>query len=119
MRGIPLYFGIVYGNYITNLAVGQKARIDFTAPGKCVVPAGSTINVPGEAVNNIHIRCDGPAFVQYSTNAPNINTMIGGTVNTLTGRELKWPDTIIKSINLLCMATGDSLFTNIAVDVTK
>jgi hypothetical protein len=118
-RGIPLFYGRVFGSYVINLAVGQRARIDFVNLGNCVAPAGSIINIPGEAANNVHLRCDGPAFVQYSVNAPNINEMIGGTVNNVTARELKWPDTIIKSVNLLCLPTGDSLFTNVAIDVQK
>ena len=118
-RGIPLYYGTVYGSYLTNITVGARARINFVNLGDCVYPSGSIVNIPGEAVNNVHLRCDGPAYIQYSINAPSIKEMIGGTVTAQSPRELKWPDTIIKSVNVLALPTGDSLFTNVAIDVQK
>jgi len=117
--GEPLYYGRVYGSYLTNLPVGQKARIDFLSQNNCVYPSGSIINVPGEATNNIHIRNDGPCIIQYSVNGGDIEDMIGGILATTISRELKWPDTIIKSVNVLCLPTGANLYASISVEVMK
>jgi hypothetical protein len=117
--GIPLYFGRVWGSYIRNLPVGQYARIDFVHLGNCTAPSGSTINVPGEASNNVHIRNDGPCLIQYSVNGSTLTDMIGGFIAVNMMRELKWPDTVVKSVNLYCWETGASMFANIAVEIQK
>lgn len=117
--GIPLYYGRVHGSYVRNLPVGQYARIDFVHLGQCSAPSGSTINVPGEASNNVHIRNDGPCLVQYSINGSNIQDMVGGFIAVNMARELKWPDTIVKSVNLFCWETGASMFANVAIEIQK
>ena len=64
-KGFPLFYGKVYGCFIANLIIGAKARIDFVIPANCVFPdSNSIINVPMEAVNNVHIKNVGPANVQ-------------------------------------------------------
>jgi hypothetical protein len=116
-HGDPLYFGQVYGSYIKNLPVGQYARIDFVYIGRCVAPMGSIINVPGMAANNVHIRNDGAALIQYSVNGANINEMIGGILAPTISRELKWPDTIVKSVNIFCLPLNDALFSSTSVEI--
>jgi hypothetical protein len=117
--GVPLYYGRVFGSYITDLAVGEYARIDFVHLGKCKATPSSIINVPGEAGSNVHIRNDGPCIVQYSVNSSSINEMIGGFLGINSPRELKWPEAVVKSVNLLTIATGDSIFANVAVEMQK
>jgi hypothetical protein len=117
--GKPLYFGRVFGSYITDLPVGEYARIDFVHLGKCVATSSSIINVPGEAGSNIHIRNDGPCTVQYSVNSTTIQEMIGGFIAVNMSRELKWPEAVVKSVNLFCIATGNSMFANVAVEMQK
>jgi hypothetical protein len=117
--GVPLYFGRVFGSYIRNLAAGERARVDFVYQANCVAPQGSILNIPGEATNNVHIRCDGPALVQYSVNDPNINEMYGGILAPAIARELKWPDTVVKSVNLLCLDLNGSISTAVAVECSK
>ena len=115
--GDPVYYGKIYGTFFDNLAIGQVARIDFVYRGKCVVPNGTILNIPGQAVNNIHVRCDGPAKVRYSINAENINENFGEVLAPTIAREVKTPDTIIKSVNLVGYAYGDQLFTAVSVAV--
>jgi hypothetical protein len=45
--------------------------------------------------------------------------MIGGFIAVNMMRELKWPDTVVKSVNLYCWETGASMFANIAVEIQK
>lgn len=119
MAGVPSYYGRIFGSYIKNLAVDQKARIDLVHLGKCVYPTGSIINVPGEASSNIHVRNDGPCLIQYSINGADINDMIGGILAPTIARELKWPDTVVKSVNILCLSTADNLFASASVEILK
>lgn len=117
--GVPLYYGRVYGSYITDLTVGERARIDFVHLGNCKAPPSSIINVPGEACSNVNIRNDGPCIVQYSVNSTTIDEMIGGFLNVNMPRDLKWPEAVVKSVNVMPIATGGSIFANISIDVQK
>lgn len=119
MVGVPNYYGRVFGSYIKNLSVDQRARIDLIHYGKCVYTSGSIINIPGEASNNIHVRNDGPCNIQYSINGADINDMVGGILAPTIARELKWPDTIVKSVNILCLATSNNLFANASIEILK
>ena len=115
--GDEVYFSQVYGSYLENCVVDKFYRIDFVNQGGSVVPTGSRVNVPGRAVNNVYIRNDGPALVQYSVNGANIQEMKGGVLVVNNPRDLKFKDTNCKSVNFYILQTGSNLFATINVEV--
>ena len=107
--------GIILGNYILNMKPGIMYRLDFIYPSNNIVPDGSWVNMPGEAVNNIYIRNDGPDTIIFSINEPN-NKNISGPVLTKTfTKEITFKEKMIKSINLFIYGNGTSA--SVSVDV--
>lgn len=111
----------VYGSYLVNAVVGEIFRIDFVFRNNSVVTKDSNtiLNVPGEAVDNLYIRNDGPASIQYSVNAPNKNELIGGVLVATMNREFKWDKANIKSVNIFIKNDGVNLMSSVAIDVSK
>lgn len=113
--------GIIYGYYFENMTVGKIYRLDFIYSGKNIIPdLDSNFNYsPGDAVNNIYIRCDGEnsAPIRYSINGENENKMIGGVI--VPGIERKWETElkVIKSINFQIYGSDGELTTKLAIEV--
>jgi hypothetical protein len=118
MVGDEVYFSRCYGCYLINCTVDEFYRIDFVNQGGSVVPIGSIVNVPGRAVNNIYVRNDGPALVQYSINGGELQDMIGGILVVNNPRDLKFKDTNCHSVNFYIRPTGGNLFATIDVETT-
>lgn len=109
--------GIIYGYYFQNMAVGKIYRLDFVHQGYNILPDNDPFDgVPGIAVNNIYIRCDGSSPVRYSLDAENQYKMIGGVI--VQGIERKWETelNVIKSINFQIYGSGE-LTTKLAIEV--
>lgn len=111
----------VYGSYMADLVIGNMYRIDFVNLANCKIEpnVGGIINIPGEAVNNLYLRNDGPCLIQYSINGSNINEMIGGVLAKTMIRELSWDKSNIKSVNITPITTGASTGASVAIDVSK
>lgn len=116
MVGDEVYFSRCYGSYLENCTINKFYRIDFYNQGGSVAPSGSIINVPGRAVNNVYIRNDGPALVQYSINGADLQDMIGGVLVVNNPRDLKFKDTNCHSVNFFIMPTQSYLFATINVE---
>lgn len=118
MSSNNLYSGIIYGYYFENMVAGKIYRLDFVYSGHNILPDNDdTINAgsPGEAVDNIYIRCDGTDPIRYSLNAENEYKMVGGVITKDTPpREIYTEYKIIKSINFQIFS-GSS--TKLAIEV--
>ncbi len=110
--------GVIYGYYFTNMVVGKIYRLDFVYQGYNILPDNDMFDgSPGEAVDNIYIRCDGETPIRYSLNGENASVMKGGVITQ--GIERKWEtdDKIIKSINFQIYSTNSESTSKIAIEV--
>ena len=111
----------VYGSYMADLIINNVYRIDFVnlSASKIEKGVGGFVNVPGEAVNNLYIRNDGPCLIQYSVNGANISEMIGGVLAKTMTREFHWDLENIKSVNIMPIPTGVDTGSSVAIDVAR
>lgn len=90
-----------YGSLLKDLQIDTTYRLDFVRRGECHATETSIFEVPGVAVNNIHIRNDSAnGWIRYSVNAENIRTGLGGFIKGGAEREVVHDISNIKSVNI-------------------